>query len=157
MFGVLNAAEIEQLLERQVIGRISCSKGDNTYVVPISYAYDGVYVYCHTHEGMKIDYMRLNPNVCFEVDYLLNMANWQSVVAWGTFEELTDPEQRRKALIKLHERILPFIASETVRLSPDWPFPPEELNNIPGITFRIRLTAKTGRFEMTDSESFYAS
>lgn len=157
MLGVLNAAEIERLLERQVVGRVGCSKDGKTYVVPISYAYDGEYVYCHTHDGMKIDYMRHNPNVCFEVDHLHNMANWQSAITWGTFEELTDPEQRTKALQKLHQRILPFVASETVQLSPDWPFPPEELNKIPGITFRIRLTEKTGRFEMTDSETFYAS
>jgi len=157
MLGVLNAAEIERLLERQIIGRIGCGIGDKIYVVPISYAYDGEYVYCHTHEGMKIEFMRSNPNVCFEVDHLHNMANWQSTIAWGTFEELTDPAERSKALRKLHERILPFVASETVQLSPDWPFPPEELSKIPGITFRIRLTAKTGRFEMTDSESFFAS
>jgi uncharacterized protein len=157
MLGILNAAEIEQLLERQIVGRIGCSIGDKIYVVPISYAYDGEYVYCHTREGMKIDFMRSNPKVCFEVDHLNNMANWKSAIAWGTFEELTDPEERMKALRKLHERILPFIASETVQLSPDWPFLPQELNKIPGITFRLRLTAKTGRFEMTDSESFFAS
>ena len=157
MLGVLSAAEVEKVLEREVIGRIGCTRGDRVYVVPISYAYDGEFVYCHTSEGMKVDFMRSNPKVCFEVDNLNNMANWQSAIAWGTFEELTDPEQRRKALHKLHERILPFIASETVRLSPDWPFPPEELNRIPGITFRIRLSEKTGRFEMTDSKSFFAS
>jgi hypothetical protein len=106
---------------------------------------------------MKIEYMRRNPNVCFEVDHQHNMANWQSIIAWGVFEELTDSEQRVKALHKLHERILPFIASETVQLSPDWPFPPEELNKITGITFRIHLTEKTGRFEMTDPDSFFAS
>jgi hypothetical protein len=157
MLGVLNAGEIERLLERQIIGRIGCSNGSKTYIVPISYAYDGECVYCHTHEGMKIEYMRRNPNVCFEVDHQHNMANWQSIIAWGVFEELTDSEQRVKALHKLHERILPFIASETVQLSPDWPFPPEELNKITGITFRIHLTEKTGRFEMTDPDSFFAS
>lgn len=154
MLGILNAPEIEQVLEHQVIGRIGCSDRGRTYVVPISYAYDGQYIYCHTHEGKKIDYMRRNPRVCFEVDHLNNMANWQSVIVQGTFEELTDPEQRKQALHKLHERILPFIASETVRLSPDWPFPPEELNRIPGITFRIRPTEKSGRFEMTDLNGF---
>jgi uncharacterized protein len=153
MLGILNTPEIERLLERQIVGRIGCSDGEAIYIVPISYAYDGDYVYCHTHEGMKINYMRKNPLVCFEVDDLHNMANWQSVIARGMFEELSDPELRIKALHKLHERILPFIASETVQLSPDWPFPPEDLNKIPGITFRLRLTEKSGRFEMSDSES----
>ena len=79
-------------MERQIIGRIGCSNGSKTYIVPISYAYDGECVYCHTHEGMKIEYMRRNPNVCFEVDHQHNMANWQSIIAWGVFEELTDSE-----------------------------------------------------------------
>lgn len=157
MIGKLDSLQIEQLLEHQSVGRIGCTNGDSTYVVPISYAYDGQFVYCHTREGMKVHYMRNNPQVCFEVDHLQNMGNWQSVIAWGTFEELTDPELRRNALHQLHERVLPFIVSETVRLSPDWPFQPEELNKIPGITFRIRLTKKTGRFEMADGAAFHAS
>jgi hypothetical protein len=157
MLGILNIQEIEDLLSKQFVGRIGCHYQDSIYVVPISYAYDGEYIYCHTDEGMKIDIMRENPQVCFEVDHLHNMANWQSVIAWGKFEELTDTVERNKALHQLHQRILPLIASETVHLSPDWPFPPAELSKIAGITFRIRLSEKTGRFEKTHIQAFYAS
>ena len=157
MLGILNMPEIETLLRKQLIGRIGCRYGDSMYVVPISYAYDGEFVYCHTREGMKIEMMRKNPQLCFEVDQMHNMANWQSVIAWGTFEELTDVTERNKALHLLHERILPMISSETAHLSPDWPFPPAELNKIPGITFRIRLGEKTGRCEKSHSQAFYAS
>jgi nitroimidazol reductase NimA-like FMN-containing flavoprotein (pyridoxamine 5'-phosphate oxidase superfamily) len=147
MLGKLTSPEIEKLLRREVVGRLGCTDGKMVYVVPISYHYDGEYVYCHTHEGMKIEIMRQHPVVGFEVDKMQNMANWQSVVAHGRFEELTDPELRRDALQKLHERILPVISSETTHLSPDWPFAPAELNKIVGVTFRIRLEEKTGRFE----------
>ena len=157
MLGKLNMPEIEQFLHHQIVGRIGCHDGDRTYLVPISYAYDGEYIYCHTCEGMKVNIMRKNPKVCFEVDHLQNMANWQSVIAWGTFEELKDPVERGKALVKLHDRILPMIASETVRLSSDWPFPPDEMSKIVGVTFRIRLGEKTGRFEKTNAQDFYAS
>src|ERR1700688_573053 len=108
MLGTLKMPEIEQLLSKQVVGRIGCRYGESVYIVPISYAYDGKYVYCHTHEGRKVDLMRLNPKVCFEVDNMPNMANWQSVIAWGEFEELKDPSERGKALNKLHARILPI-------------------------------------------------
>ena len=157
MFGNLNPGQIEALLGREIIGRIGCSNGNFTYVVPISYAYDGEHIYCHTREGMKINYMRRNPRVCFEVDHQQNMGNWQCVIAWGVFEELIHPEERKYALSKLHGRHLPFIPSETARLSSDWPFGPEEANDIPGVTFRIRLTKKTGRFEMTTPQVFFAS
>jgi len=139
--------EIEKLLQKEVVGRLGCSDGKQVYVVPISYHYDGEYVYCHTHEGLKVDIMRRQPVVCFEVDKLHNMGNWQSVVAHGRYEELTDPGLRSYALQKLHERILPVVSSETTHLSPDWPFAPVELNKIEGVTFRIRLEDKTGRFE----------
>ncbi len=157
MLGILSPEEMDLLLHRQIVGRIGCTDGHMVYVVPISYVYDGEYIYCHTHDGMKVKMMRSNPKVCFEVDFLHDMANWQSVVAWGDFEELRDPAGIRKALQKLHDRILPIVSSETVHLSPDWPFPVEQLDKITGITFRIRLTLKTGRFEKTNEQVFYAS
>lgn len=158
MLGILNGPEIERLLYKQSVGRIGCGDRDTIYVVPISYVYDGQYVYCHTHEGLKVGLMRKNPRVCFEVDHMQNMANWQSVIAHGQFEELTDPAARGQALHKLHERILPMIASETVHLSPDWPFAPAEINKIPGVTFRILLGEKSGRFEKSHalSEMFFS-
>jgi len=50
----------------------------------------------------------------------------------------------------LIKRDLPVIASKTVQLTEDWPFLPEDLNSIPGIVFRIKLTMKTGRYERTE-------
>lgn len=157
MIGELKAAEIESLLKGQLIGRLGCCKDDRMYVVPISYAYDGQCIYARSHEGEKIELMRRNPNVCFQVDTMNNMANWQSVICWGKYEELTDDEIRSKALQKLINRVLPAISSETVQLSPDWPFPPENLNDIKGIVFRIILSEKTGRFEKKDPVMFFGS
>lgn len=147
MFGKLEPQEIENVLSHQYIGRLGCSAGKRTYVVPISYAYDGEYIYAHTQEGLKIQIMRENPEVCFQTDTMENMASWHSVICWGTFEEVTDPGERTAALKKLLARELPIIASQTVKLTPNWPFHPHNFNDITGIVFRIRLTEKTGRFE----------
>ena len=147
MFGKLNNEEIEGLIQSQLIGRIGCHADDVTYVVPISYAYDGTYLYGHTYEGMKVDMMRKNPKICFEVDSTRNLANWQSVIGWGEFEELNDKEEKAKALRILNDRALPFLSSETMHITPQWPFPSENINDIRGIFYRIRLIEKTGRFE----------
>jgi len=56
------------VLTSQLIGRIGCHADNVTYVVPVSYVYDGDSIYSHTHEGMKINMMRENPDVCFEAD-----------------------------------------------------------------------------------------
>ena len=81
MFGSLDKQQIEQVLHHQLVGRIGCHDNGLTYVVPISYAYDGNFIYGHTSEGMKIRIMRKNPNVCFQVDEMENMGNWKSVIA----------------------------------------------------------------------------
>src|SRR5438876_5549045 len=98
MLGKLNDTEIEEILKHQVVGRIGCHSDGVTYVVPVSYAYDGKDIYMHTYEGMKLKMMRKNPHVCFEADTMKDMANWQSVIAWGEFEEITEPAERNKAL-----------------------------------------------------------
>jgi nitroimidazol reductase NimA-like FMN-containing flavoprotein (pyridoxamine 5'-phosphate oxidase superfamily) len=147
MLGKLPASEIETLLKQQVVGRIGCHADALTYVVPISYAYDGVYIYGRTLEGMKVNMMRKNPEVCFQVDDMKNMANWKSVIAWGVFEELHEKEARDQALHNLVNRTLPFNSSETTHLTPQWPFPVSDLSSIEGIVFRILVKEKTGRFE----------
>ena len=102
MLGKLTMPEIERLLSKEVVGRIGCTDGEKVYVVPVSYAYDGEYIYCHAREGLKVDMMRKHPIVCFEVDHLQNMANWQSVIANGRFEELKDLALKKDALEGLH-------------------------------------------------------
>jgi nitroimidazol reductase NimA-like FMN-containing flavoprotein (pyridoxamine 5'-phosphate oxidase superfamily) len=147
MFGILTTSEIEEVIMHQTVGRLGCHADDTTYVVPISYAYDGMYIYAHTTEGMKVNIMRKNPKVCFQVDRMNNMANWQSVISWGHYQELTETVERNRALKRLMDRVLPLLSSTTTHLSPYWPFLPNDISSIKGIVFRILLTEKTGRFE----------
>ena len=156
MFGTLNQQEMEEVLYSQLLCRIGCHADDITYIVPISYAYDGKNIYGLTHEGMKIDIMRKNPKVCFEVENMSNMANWKSVICWGEFEELVQEADRHIALEKLQDRILPTFPSATTKLSPSWPFRDPDIDHIDGVVFRIRLTKKTGRFESNSTPSFIA-
>lgn len=152
MFGKLNDGETEALLFSQATGRVGCHAAGTTYIVPISYAYDGAYIYGHTSEGQKLNFMRSNPKVCFEVDSLTDMANWQTVICQGIFEELTEGTERNKALKILLDRNLPFIASKAVQLTEHWPFAPADVTAIPGVVYRILLTEKTGRFERYTNE-----
>jgi uncharacterized protein len=147
MFGKLDTEEIEQVLMQQVVGRLGCHAHGITYVVPVSYAYDGRFIYGRSFEGLKINMMRTDPKVCFQVDIMNNMADWQSVIAWGIYEELKQPTERNEGLLKLMDRRLPLLSSETTHLSPVWPFTPHDISEIKGIVFRILITKKTGRFE----------
>ena len=150
MLGILNQEQIEEVLRSQIIGRIGCHADGITYVVPISYAYDGTFIYGHSQQGLKLNIMRDNPRICFQVDIIKDMATWDSVIVMGMYEELTSTEDRKKALRVLNGRMTPVVTSQTLRITPDWPFGGDtELNMVKGVLFRIRPQEKTGRFENT--------
>jgi nitroimidazol reductase NimA-like FMN-containing flavoprotein (pyridoxamine 5'-phosphate oxidase superfamily) len=148
MLGELTPEQINAVLFNEVVGRIGCHGEGRTYVVPITYVFDGEAVYAHSAEGLKIRMMRANPEVCFEVDQRENLANWRSVVAWGVYEELHGKEAL-DALQILVARLIPLVTSETVGL-PHGPSaaPVKPLVDAPKtVIYRIRLTERTGRFE----------
>jgi nitroimidazol reductase NimA-like FMN-containing flavoprotein (pyridoxamine 5'-phosphate oxidase superfamily) len=151
VIGNLNSNQVNEMLHKEVVGRIGCFVNDTIYIVPISYAYDGESVYAHTHEGLKLQAMRKNPAVCFEVDDYKDMSNWQSVIAWGKFEEIINEADRNKALELLLNRSLPLLSSVTTHLGKSWPFYSDQLEAIEGIVFRIVLEKTTGRFESTSN------
>lgn len=149
MLGHLNNKQIEHVLQRLIIGRIGCHADNMTYVVPVTYAYDGRYIYGHTKEGLKIDMMRKNPMVCFEVDVMENMSHWRSVIAWGKFEELKTPEARKEAMKLLIDAVMPLMTGETTINYSLKDTHPKTIEAMTGVVYRIELTKKTGRYEKT--------
>jgi uncharacterized protein len=147
MLGELSPDEIESILHSQVVGRIGCFDSRNIFVVPIAYAYDGACIYGHSKEGMKIKMMRSNPVVCFEVDKVTNVTNWESVILWGTYEELTEPNQREAGLKVFSERMKPFTTDEVNMPTIRQPEPHPAGAVYKPIAFRIKVSRKTGRFE----------
>ena len=147
MLGEMKPEEIDSLIRQQVIARLGCYADEKVYVVPVSYAYDGDCLYLISKEGLKVDLMRKNPKVCLQIDNMQNMSNWQSVIIWGEFEELTETIDRNYALRKLMDRIPPMFTSEIFRITPQWPFPEDQPERIQGVVYRIKITEMSGRFE----------
>jgi nitroimidazol reductase NimA-like FMN-containing flavoprotein (pyridoxamine 5'-phosphate oxidase superfamily) len=133
----LPTEQIEALLRTAIVGRIACcghgATGDGRpYLVPLAYGYDGGAVYAHSGPGRKLDLMRAEPRVTFEVDEAAAPDRWCSVIAEGTFEEIDDPRQRDAALAVIYGADgVPDLGSQTV-------------------VFRIRLTSRSGRYETPD-------
>ena len=140
MLGELNRAEIDDVLRRNAIGRIGCHAFGRTYVVPITYVYDGTAVYARSAEGMKLHMMRENPHVCFEVDSMDGLANWTSVIASGVFHELhgDDARERHRWLVEELSARLQGPPGETVH---------PNANQDPGVVYKIVLEEREGRFE----------
>jgi nitroimidazol reductase NimA-like FMN-containing flavoprotein (pyridoxamine 5'-phosphate oxidase superfamily) len=145
VLGELTSEEIDGLLRSEAIGRIGCYAFGRPYIVPITYAYDGVAVYGHSREGLKLRVMRSNPTVCFEVDRMKSLSDWQSVIALGTFSEL-EAGEAEIAMELLRRRLAPLVASATSL--PDSRLHP---SGLPWSVFRILLGERSGRFERPDA------
>ena len=140
MLGDLDAAQCEDLLRTEVIARIGCLSDGRIYVVPVTYVYDGTYVYGHAMDGAKLRAMRANPQVCVEVEHVDDLSNWRSVIAWGTFEECDGPDWDA-GFAMLAERIMPLLTLPANQ-------PPPDLSVLRrGSVYRIKLDLTTGRFE----------
>lgn len=148
MLGELNEQQIENLLKQQVTGRIACADDRIPYIVPVNYVYDGKKVICHSGPGKKIQMMRKNPVVCFQVDDVVNVFHWQSVVAWGRFEQITEMTEKEQAMQALTKRIMAFSTNDTNHPSHGLTEKEEDVGTKTDlILFKIVLIKKTGRFE----------
>ena len=140
MLGELDARQCEDVLRTEVIARIGCISDGRVYVVPVTYVYDGTYVYGHAMDGAKLRAMRANPQVCVEVEHVDDLSNWRSVIAWGTFEECDGPDWDA-GFAMLAERIMPLLTLPANQ-------PPPDLSVLRrGSVYRIKLDLMTGRFE----------
>lgn len=130
----LDSDRIEAMLANSIVGRIACNAvGERPYLVPLAYAYDGESIYAVSGPGRKLDLMRADPRISFEVDGVEASDTWQSVVAEGEFEEVSDPDEIQMAVGLLEGATgVPVVMGEH------------------SIVFRLRLTAKSGRYELPE-------
>ena len=89
----MTRSECIGLISASRLGRLACSKNDRPYIIPIYYALDGNCLYSFTMPGQKVDWMRLNPHVCVEVDEFQGGSGWRSVVIYGKYQEFPDTDQ----------------------------------------------------------------
>lgn len=142
----LTPAECENILNSNYYAHLGCVDDNKPYVFPITYAYKDGILYGFSMEGHKVDIMRKNPNICIQVEHVENEYAWQSVMCWGEFEEVTDPQgaQDIKLLIAdvhgqamLKDEKLPFtIITESVHKQID-----------DSVVYRMKPIRMTGKAE----------
>ena len=100
---------IEKILKESELCRIAMIDGTEPYIVPLNYGYaDGV-IYAHSAPaGRKIDLLKVNSRVCFEIEYSAEVvrkdepckwsAKYRSVIGYGNVEIITDTESKKKGL-----------------------------------------------------------
>ncbi|MDD1764364.1 MAG: pyridoxamine 5'-phosphate oxidase family protein [Methanobacteriaceae archaeon] len=110
--------EIEWILQEAKILRISFSKDNRPYLVPMNFGYDGNCIYLHSApEGHKIDILKKNNRVCFEVDVRTQIVgdskpcNWgmryYSVIGFGRAHFLDEIKDKRDAINVIMKKYSP--------------------------------------------------
>lgn len=100
----LSQEEARALLTASRVGRLGCVHEGGPYVVPINYVSDGESIFIHSLPGRKLEALRANPKACLQVDRVIDTYHWSSVIAFGTYEEVTDPNERDDAIRRLLAR-----------------------------------------------------
>jgi hypothetical protein len=102
-------AEIESILNRAEVCRLGLSDNNTPYIVPLNFGYKDNCIYFHSFpEGKKIDILKKNNKVCFEIDIDCklvkseNPCDWgmkyRSVIVFGKASFVQDVQEKKQAL-----------------------------------------------------------
>lgn len=138
--------EIRAILAEAQVCRIGMCDGREPYVVPMNYGLGEGCLYLHcAREGRKIDILKANDRVCFEVDLLRQIkqaatgcgwtARFESVIGTGRAVFVEDLEEKRRGL----DRIMVHYAGE----AGPFDYPPENLERT--LVIRIDIESLTGK------------
>jgi nitroimidazol reductase NimA-like FMN-containing flavoprotein (pyridoxamine 5'-phosphate oxidase superfamily) len=100
---------LEDILQRALVCRIALSEDNMPYIVPVCFGYKHGCIYIHSsRHGRKMEIIRTNNKVCFEVDVDVEPVpgepackwtiKYRSVIGFGTASIVEDPQQKIDAL-----------------------------------------------------------
>jgi len=100
---------LEEILAGAVICRLAMVDGDLPYIVPFNYGYGEGCIYIHSApEGRKIELLKHNNLVCFEIEDTAMITKedqacdwstrYRSVVGYGTVEIISDDAGKQHGL-----------------------------------------------------------
>jgi uncharacterized protein len=106
---IKDSQTLQKVLKESEICRIALVNGNEPYLVPMNFAYKNNTLYLHSAtEGRKIDILKENNSICFQMDIKTeilasdNPCNWGmkylSVIGHGKAQLIDDAIEKRNAL-----------------------------------------------------------
>ena len=106
---ITGIGDIEKIIKKALCCRIGLVDDDEPYIVPVSFGYERNALYFHAAlEGRKIELIKRNSKVCFEIDADVEMvevseprgctAKYRSVIGTGRAFILDDDEEKSQGL-----------------------------------------------------------
>lgn len=142
---ITDRKKIDEIITGCLTCRLGLAKENKPYIVPISFGYDGEYIYLHTAPGgKKVDYISSNKHVCFEFDINVNIVkhesipckwsvSFRSVIGYGVIEEIILNKEKLYAL----NQIMNHYSGS------DWPEEKFNLHNVK--LWRIKINEIIGK------------
>jgi len=82
---ITDQAIVREILVDSQICRLGLVDDGDAYIVPVNYAFRDGYIYIHSaSEGRKIELLRKNPKVTFEIEYSSETVKGEVPCKWGT-------------------------------------------------------------------------
>lgn len=136
---------MESIIRRAPVCRIGLSEDNVPYIVPLNFGYKDNFLYFHSaKEGKKIDMIRKNNHVCFEIDIEHKLVQggdpcdwsmkYRSVIGFGKAFLVEDHEEKRRAL---------DIISEHYAGKQSFEYPENSVNNLAII--KVKIESMTGK------------
>ncbi len=106
---IMDQGELEEVIRRAEVCRLAMVDDGEPYIVPMNFGYrDGcLYFHC-AKEGRKLDVLRENPKVCFELEADVRLVrgespckwstSYESVIGWGTADIIMDEKEVKRGL-----------------------------------------------------------
>lgn len=121
---ITNHLEAQELLRKALVGRLGTCYDNIPYITPVNFVYDNDNnkIYFHsTLKGRKVDNIKSNPKVCFEIDEMISIipgihtpcastTEYKSVIISGEINIVNDIEEKTFALNKLIEKYAPQLS-----------------------------------------------
>lgn len=107
---ITNIREIEAIIQKAEVCRLGLAVVNTPYIVPLFFGYENNCLYIHcAKEGRKIDMIKQNNNVCFEMTVEIQIINtdkpacqwsttYQSVIGSGRAFMIEDFDRKKQAL-----------------------------------------------------------
>jgi uncharacterized protein len=99
----MSSKEIYELLRKIGYGHLGFIHEGKPYVMPMHYYLEGEEIYMFTTEGMKTHDIDASPEICLQVEEIINdPLHWRSVIVTGQAKRLTEKVEidRVRKLIK---------------------------------------------------------
>jgi hypothetical protein len=97
--------DMEKMLSSASHGRLGLCVDNEPYVVPVAFGYMDGKIYIHgAKTGKRVDYVKKNPRVCFEVDEYNPDGSWRSVIIFGHAKLSDETDMKLKGLKALSQK-----------------------------------------------------